>query len=319
MPPPPRVLASFVSSVRLPARAHRGDDRAFGRDRAGADLGLLRHGRRDDAVASVRAAGAEPGHATGVAVPRSRAWIGACAILLFAVLLAASVGWLSFLALGTDAPRVGELGGLALAPLESGRAAVAGQQPGVLVFVLPFLYAPMILIESRARFSGAVLESARLVARGGVLPHAALSIVANALQTAPVWIAGLCAALLAEDELFPLWTLFALPLLSLSIPLGQGMLVSAYAERRAELEARRDGKTQRGGHSRALLALWAVLVAAPRTVVRHARRVAGAAIAHRRRIAAARRGDWSRAAREPSEQTVIPKAPRSRSRAAPAG
>lgn len=261
---PPRVLACFAESVRY-LRARAAATIALS---AGVVLALISVCCGMGVVMTpwllCELLALTLATATGAAALRSRTWLFACAILLFAVLLAASVGWLSFLALGTDAPRIGELGpGLAPRLGSPGALLALVSSVAVLVFVLPFLYAPLILIESRSGFSGAVLESARLVARGGVAPHAALSLAAHALQTAPIWIAGLCAVLLAEDELFPLWMLFALPLLSLTIPLGQGMLVAAYVQRRAELDGAPRGSARRGGQSRALLALWAVLVAAP--------------------------------------------------------
>jgi hypothetical protein len=91
-----------------------------------------------------------------------------------------------------------------------------------------------------------------------------LSLAVNLTQVLPVVLAALAAALLAEEDLVPLWVLFSLPLLSFSVPLGQGMLVSAYAARRDELDAAAVAE-QRGPEwrpARRLFALWSVLVAA---------------------------------------------------------
>src|SRR5262245_11924944 len=123
------------------------------------------------------------GQALGQPVPHSRAWISASAILLGAVLLTASVGWLCWLGLGTsgasfDAAQPALLGRLASA----GGVLAAASALVALVFVLPFFYAPLILIEARAGLGGAVLESARLVASGGVIAHAVLSFAVNTIQ-----------------------------------------------------------------------------------------------------------------------------------------
>ena len=98
--------------------------------------------------------------------------------------------------------------------------------------------------------------------RGGVLSHLALSLTANAVQAAPLLLAGAIAVLLADAELAPLLALCSLPLLSVSLPLGQGMLVSAYVERRDALADLR--RTRMAGRPPRLLVIsWAVIVAAP--------------------------------------------------------
>jgi hypothetical protein len=99
-----------------------------------------------------------------------------------------------------------------------------------------------------------------------VLAHVLLSLAINCVQVLPAALAALSASLLVDDELGPLWVLFSLPLLSLSVPLGQGMLVSAYVERSRDVSsisaaALRDRTGWRP--ARRLLALWTLLVAAP--------------------------------------------------------
>jgi hypothetical protein len=129
-------------------------------------------------------------------------------------------------------------------------------------FVLPFLYAPLILVEGRGGVGASVLESARLVAREGALPHFALSLTANAVQVAPLLIAVLSASWFSQSDSAPLWALLSLPLLALSVPLGQGMLVAAYVERRAELADLR--RTRLAGRPpRGLIAAWLMITAAP--------------------------------------------------------
>jgi hypothetical protein len=203
------------------------------------------------------------GEALGTPPPRAPAWAGACAILFGAVLLTASVAWLSWLALGTDAPSVAlsESAGTAHALTAGGAFAVASAIAS-LGFVLPFLYAPLILVEGRGGIGASVLESARLVAREGALPQFGLSLVANAVQVAPLLVALLSASLLSESDSAGLWALLSLPLLALSVPLGQGMLVAAYVERRAELADLHRSRLA-GRPSRGLIAAWLMITAAP--------------------------------------------------------
>jgi hypothetical protein len=182
---------------------------------------------------------------------RRRTWISAGVILLGAVLLTSSVGWVTWLGVGTDAGMHGVAGLFAAAS-----ALVA------VVFMLPFLYAPLLLVEGRAGLGGAVLESARLVVAGGALPHLRLSLTANLVQIAPLLIAALSALAFAESDQAPLWALLSLPLLSFSVPLGQGMLVSAYVARRHEIANPRRTRVA-GRPPVALVVVWAVVVTAP--------------------------------------------------------
>jgi hypothetical protein len=182
---------------------------------------------------------------------RRRTWFSAGVILLGAVLLTSSVGWLTWLGVAADAGAHGTAGLLA-----SASAVVA------LVFVLPFLYAPLLLVEGRAGLGGAVLESARLVMAGGALPHMKLSLAANTVQVAPLLIVVASALAFAEIDRIPLWGLLSLPLLSFSVPLGQGMLVSAYVNRRSEIANPRRTRVA-GRPPVALVLVWAMLVIAP--------------------------------------------------------
>lgn len=207
--------------------------------------------------------GVQLAEATGKPVERGRAWLAACALLLGAVVLVSSVAWLSLLGLGADPllpgpPRPAAWSELAAA---AGTLTVAATL-AALVFLLPLLYAPLVLIDGGASLGGAVLESARLVSRGGALAHLRLSLAAHALQLAPLALAGLAAARLAQAELVPLAVLASIPLLTLSVPLGQGMIATAYAERRSELVDRRRTRAI-GRPPRALAVLWFLLVLTP--------------------------------------------------------
>lgn len=203
----------------------------------------------------------------GEPAPRSRSWIGAGAVLLAAVLLVGSVGWVTWLGLGTDpislAGTASDGEGAGWMRFGGGGAWLAAASSVVSwVFVLPFFYAPVILLGTRASLGTAVLESARLVARGGAFRHFRLAFVSNLVQVLPLVIAAALATLLAGSDRSALWMLFALPLLALSLPLGQGMVVSSYAQCRAELSD--VSRTRLAGQPPwALVVLWVVLVSAP--------------------------------------------------------
>lgn len=205
------------------------------------------------------------GQALGTQIERSRSWFGAGAVLLAATLLVGSVGWVTWLGLGTDpvslAGTAGEDGGWM--KLGSGGAWLAAASSVVSwVFVLPFFYAPLILLATRATLGSAVLESARLVASGGALAHFRLAFVANALQVLPLLLAAALATLLAGSDRSALWMLFALPVMAFSLPLGQGMAVASFAARRAAIADM--SRTRLAGQPPwAVVALWSALAAAP--------------------------------------------------------
>lgn len=189
--------------------------------------------------------------AVGAPMVRSRSWIGAGTVLLGAVLLTASVAWLSWLGLGVRIETAG-----------TSSLFVIGSAIVTLVFVLPFLYAPLILVERHGGLGGAALESARLVMAGGVLPHLLLSLTANAVQIGPLLIAASGAVIWVGADAAPLWALCSLPLLAVTVPLGQGMLVCAYVERRGEISDPR--RTRIAGRPPvAVVAIWVAVVVAP--------------------------------------------------------
>jgi hypothetical protein len=70
------------------------------------------------------------------------------------------------------------------------------------------------------------------------------------------------ALLLYDTDVVPLLAACSVPLLSLSVPLGQGMIVSAYAARRDAVAAARVRRAA-GRPTAALLAVWALLASSP--------------------------------------------------------
>ncbi|HEX7478808.1 MAG TPA: hypothetical protein VF331_13465 [Polyangiales bacterium] len=169
--------------------------------------------------------------ASGAAVSRTLSWIAASLLLLGAVLLVCAVAGLTLL--GT-APEllVFEAEPLGLSLLARSTPFYALLASGVAVmFVLPFLFAPLILIEHAASLDSAVLESARRVMAGGPGQHARLSLAAHALQVAPPALVALATALIDPGSV-PLAALCTVPLLCVTVPLGQGMIVCAYVQGR---------------------------------------------------------------------------------------
>jgi hypothetical protein len=262
------VLASFAGSVRL-LRARPVMSLSLG---AAVVLGL---------VASCCGVGAliapfflcellalQLGHALpGKEGPPARhgGWLAACVVLLGAVVLTASVGWLVGLGLGTELLATDAVDRVAssLALPDSAWLLVPVSALGALVFVLPYSYAPHLLIERPMPMIEAMVESARRVRSAGVLSQAALSVCAHALQVAPVVLGSAAAHALAGPELGSLWALFSLPLMVLTIPLGQGMITSSFAaqsggERATTLEAR-----ALPPRARLALALWVFLIVSP--------------------------------------------------------
>jgi len=172
----------------------------------------------------------------GQPLERNEGWLGAALILFGAVLLVGSVAWLAALGLGPD---------MQLAASAPGPAPESyGGAPGLpaaactvlaLVFVLPYLYAPLILLERGGTFGAAVLDSARLVQLGGLFSQLGLSLAAHLLIALPVLVPALLALTFDDLETVPLGMLLGLPLTMISLPLGQGMFVHSFAGLRDRL------------------------------------------------------------------------------------
>lgn len=186
--------------------------------------------------------------ATGRRPPRTRAWLGAGLFLFGAVAMVASTAWLATLGLGHEMPVDDAFPAVARGELWAVALSVGGAVLA-LVFIVPFLYTPIVLVDRGGSIGGAALESARLVITGGALRHFALSLLSHVVQAAPVLVAASAAALFAGSAELPWAVLAAVPLLALTIPLGQGMIVAAWIEQRDRLvdpaRTRREGRPPR--------------------------------------------------------------------------
>lgn len=171
----------------------------------------------------------------GRPLERNEAWLGAALILFGAVLLVGSVAWLAVLGLGPDMQLVASAPGPAPASFGAPGLPAAACTVLALVFVLPYLYAPLILLERGGTFGAAVLDSARLVQLGGLFSQLGLSLVAHLLIALPVLVPALLALTFDDLETVPLGMLLGLPLTTISLPLGQGMFVHSFAGLRDRL------------------------------------------------------------------------------------
>ena len=125
------------------------------------------------------------------------------------------------------------------------------------LLLTPLLYAPIMLLEHAVGPEQALALSAKSVLRAGVLANARLALAVFCVQHAPFALAALLVSV--DDGRAALWVLCAAPLVCVSVPLGQGMLVSAYAqtnERSAPLLAL-------PGTSRRWVRAWALLIVLP--------------------------------------------------------
>src|SRR5690349_9160728 len=198
--------------------------------------------------------------ATERPVVRTRAWLSAGVLLLGSVSLSAAVFWLTMVGLGVDLSSgidPTEETGLAGASVLYGAASAVLAQ----AFVLPFVYAPFLLIDRGGTIPWAAAESARLVVRGGTVRHFALFATATGLQSAPFLAVTVIVLALEDPTVVPMVVLAALPAAAVAIPLGHGMMVSSYARLTrgvAVVAAAPPGRVPRS-----LQAVWTLLVIAP--------------------------------------------------------
>ncbi len=163
--------------------------------------------------------------------PRGREWVLACIVVLGMVLVVASAGWLAALGFGPDVASADS----ASAPLPWPEALrrvllIAVALALAVAFTAPFLHAPLVLLSRGGRLGAALLESASLMRQSGALQHLMLSFLAQALCLSPALLSAIVVARTFERAATPLGILAALPLLPLSIPLGLGMVSSAYVQ-----------------------------------------------------------------------------------------
>jgi len=170
---------------------------------------------------------------TGKPAFHSVSWLPAGSILLGAVLLVVGVASLTLVGAGAELPaEVTPVSGVTTLMRSSGfYACISGT--AALLLIVPVLYAPLALIERRAGFADALLESVRIVMRRGVWANLWLSLVAHLVQSSPLLLAAIWAAY-GTRSLVPQALLIAAPLLAVSVPLGQGMIVWSYVGLRSD-------------------------------------------------------------------------------------
>jgi hypothetical protein len=162
--------------------------------------------------------------------PRSGAWLWAGLLQLIAVLVLCSLAFLTLLGLGPDVLLGGAMEGQQTANAQLtetlGLLFFAG---GVAIALIVFFeHAPAILIDRGGTLSGALLESARLVAESGPARTWLTSATAHGLQLAPALTAVVLAISHGTLASTVLWGVLLFPWLALAIALGQGMVVSSY-------------------------------------------------------------------------------------------
>ncbi|MEZ4254134.1 MAG: hypothetical protein R3A78_00235 [Polyangiales bacterium] len=171
--------------------------------------------------AQLRAALARP-------IERSAAWWQAGFLLSGAVVLIALVAWLTVLGLGAGMPVLDEP---LVAPRFDARPVVGFAVVTLLAlhFILPFGYAPFVLIERRGGVWNALAQSAAIVRREGYGRAYATTLVSHAVQFAPAIILGTIAAGFFGWTRVPLALLVASPAFILTVPVGQAMFTVRYA------------------------------------------------------------------------------------------
>ncbi len=199
--------------------------------------------------------------ATGERPARTRSWIAAGVFVLGGTLIVTSAGWLSTLGLDVRAPDPALPAAAAAADPRHALVSAAGGL-FALLFVMPFTYAPRILVDRGGTLGAAVLESGRFFVRDGFFAHVGLAILSHVVQTAPVSIAVVVALSMSDESAIPLALLAGLPFMVLTVPLGQGIVTSAWVARRERLVDAR-AVTDAGRTPRALVALLCAALLAP--------------------------------------------------------
>lgn len=168
--------------------------------------------------------------------PRGRGWVSAAIVVSGIVVVIAIAGWIAALGFGPDVTTADRVSPPLPWPEALRRMGlVAGTGALAVIAGTPLLYAPLVLLDRGGRLGGAFLESAALVWSGGALRHYALAFLANLLSLSPALVSMVVVARTIERAATPLGALFALPLLTASIPLGLALVTRSYLARRDAL------------------------------------------------------------------------------------
>jgi hypothetical protein len=195
-------------------------------------------------------------------------WVPAGMILLGAVVLVTGVVSLTLVGAGAELPpEATPVSGMTTLLRSSGFYAATSGTLGLL-FLVPVLYAPLVLLERGVSLPEALLESVRIVVRRGLWTSLCFSLVAHLVQLAPLLAAAAWAAYGARSVVLSL--LAAAPLLALSVPLGQGMIIWSYVAVQANVarvEPSSSAGTERTQNALRTIAswtkIWSFVVALP--------------------------------------------------------
>jgi hypothetical protein len=143
----------------------------------------------------------------------------------------------------------------ALSP--SGVAAALLGSAASWLLLTPLLYAPIMLLEHAVSPELALAHSAHTVLRAGLLANARLACAVFCVQHAPFALAAWLVSI--DDGRASLWAFCVAPLVCVSVPLGQGMLVSAYVQ----ASERRAPETALPATFRRWIRVWSLLIVLP--------------------------------------------------------
>jgi len=169
------------------------------------------------------------GIGTGTPPVRTRSWLWAGLIQVVAVLVMSSAAGLTLLAVGPDVLLGGarsQASALDQVGLSAAVLLVAGSLS--LALTVHFEHTPAILIDRGGSLSWALVESARLVSKSGSLRTWLTSGAAHGLQVAPAVLGVSLASVVGSMASIPQWALLLVPLCTVGLTLGQGMVVSSY-------------------------------------------------------------------------------------------
>ena len=186
---------------------------------------------------------------TGRHIARGPAFVRAGGVLLLFMLMVGAVTVISLLA-GSNSGSTTPLspGGVAAALLGSSAA---------WLLIAPLMYAPLMLLEHAITPELALARSAQITLQTGVFAHARLAFAVFCLQHAPFLLGAWLISL--DDAHAAVWALCLAPLLCVSVPLGQGMVVAAYVP----LSERAQAAAALPSPFRGWVRVWALLIVLP--------------------------------------------------------